>query len=238
MKKIILSALALSLFGLSSCSSLNKAALSKVDRAAVVSVYIDRNINMAAFASLMGMASIDAQRDELKLTPVRDNLYETVFSYQEYLPFKYQDEKDVIKAKGYSDIDREYQSEDAERYSVVPGYNVIMLQDAPATVRQCFRVLPENTDAVMEFSISYALEKRTSFGGMIGTAKVRAYLNMIMYDRQGEEVMHIRKTGLSDDSFEFALDDFDMSKVNPLLPQANQNAFYEMDQFIKKKLRN
>lgn len=237
MKKILLATLALSLFAISACSSLNKAALAKVDRAAVVSIYVSRRVDMSNFMSLMGLASTDAQKDELKLDPVCEHFHETVFKYQEAFPFKYIAERDVIKAKGYRDIDAQYQAEDAKTYKTIEGYNVIQLEGSPSTIRQCFRVLPENTDAIMEFSIKYSLVKTASINNMVGLAKVEAHLDMIMYNRQGEEVMTIIKTGLSDDSFEFALDDFDVSKLNPLLPQANEKAFREMEEFIRKELR-
>lgn len=234
--------LSLSLFQ-GSCTSVKSTQLNTIEDVAVVSMSVDNHIDMSGFVGLITFSKELAVSGELDLSVVTDTIRDKVFlEYATLFPFQLIDEQKVVGAEGYQN----YRQQDSKAaiarnlmFQTYPGYQVLHPRKYnERKIMSLFDVLPSETDAVMFINTSYELKKQMASYGM-GTAKVRANLDLFLINREGEVVMKAFKSDYADGFIKFAISgtEMDTSKVRDMCINATGHAFDKMATFLTRKFK-
>lgn len=242
MKHLLRISMALSLAVIAgSCTSIKSAKVNELDHVAVVNISVDNHVDMSGFVGLVAFAEEMAKSGEFDLSDVTENMHGEVFNrYAGKFPFSILPEEKVIGSTSYSDyVQRDTRSAIArnQKYQSYQGYHVLHARKYnERKIQQLFNVLPPETDAVLFVNAFYTLKKQAvSYG--TGTAKIRANLDMMLINREGDVIMKVLVSDYSEDLIKFALSgsEMDTYKVREMCVDATNSALEKANNFFIKK---
>jgi hypothetical protein len=228
--------LSLALVFFAGCASMDKGAVSQIKEVAIVSVYADKNVDMQDFGGLAAAVSALAQNEAFNLQPIvlkfRDDL---ISKYAGAFGFKVMDEQTVLASPEYQALKAKVVIDMTKLvYELPQGYIAIN----PLDKKKALAVADAfpNVQGFMYGTMSFRLVKQFEIAGF-GTAKMQAYLNIYVKDRNGKTVVYKYTFADSDDSIKFALGGvFDAAKIQPLCVQAADKAAVKFEEWVKKKM--
>jgi hypothetical protein len=213
--KIILFLIAVIFLGMQSMAQKKNVAL--------VTFYVDKEIDLSQLGDgIVGWVAAIKQANEdpaFDLQPTLDAFYEEFFTvYNPLLSFNILPAETVITNPDYI----AYQSSTSEtfwrRFLSPPGYKIIYpshgtfseKHDESVTYmgslhigkkenRNEFRlqqIFDDVADGVMFVKLSYAFVEKSNING-VGNWGIRAFLEMVLYNREGEKVFYITENGTS-----------------------------------------
>ena len=225
--------LCLLVLGLLSCASYDKQLMGQVEKAALVSVYADKRVNMNDFGGLAAMVSKLVQDEKFRLVPIVTAVKDRVLKeYSKNMPFEFLPEDDVIKKEGYINLEGMDTGLSLKHFlSVPPGYLGL------GYLNQTAFVIPD-ADAMVYVWTNFMLKKEFEILG-VGTAKVRATVTLAVKNRDGKELMSIFQIGESDGVIVFALGGvFDATELLPLCDEAAKAAAAHMTDWLRNTFQN
>ena len=244
--------LALAVLAFTGCATFNMAQLEVVDKAALVSVYCDKRIDMSDFKGVAAFVSQLAQDESFDLSSVALQMKDDVFEkYAPYLPFTFLDERvvtgDTAYVNLYPDRDKIVFALGAYRWMVAAaGYHVIEIgtsgkkaraygttpKDVPGKLYEAFPV----AEALMFVHADFKLAKESSLLGF-GTARMQANHHLLIINKNEEVILSKMNFAVSDDKIKFALGGiFDASKIQQLCVEALNKASAKTNIWILKEM--
>jgi hypothetical protein len=174
-------------------------AYSQEKKVAVITFYADKKIGMDQFG--LGQASdlLKLENDpNFNLAPLLANFHTQFFDdYAKNFPFQLVPEADVINFAAYKAYvpDGRPATETDRLYTAIDGYKVINYGWGLDNAKNLSRMFSQY-DGVMFVYINFDFVKGFAIGG-VGTVKVNAYANMVLYDKEGKKVFNIRENETS-----------------------------------------
>lgn len=234
----------------SACSSLDKAAVRKTDKAAIALIGVDKYIEFSnEFGAGVQIIQRLAASEEFNLEPVRKKLHKKIFNeYNEYLPFKLIDEEKVISSKRYKNFsvydnpDKEENfKKGAKHFLQKDGYLSYHPNNFAASQekrKKFFQAMPSNADGMLMVALSYKLINQNSMIPGVSKGKIKASLRMMLTNKKGAMIMDVRKDAISDGDMKVILNQGipDPSKIQPLCVEATDKVMKEAKRWIKAEL--
>lgn len=203
MKKIVVLAITLVIgFSLQSMAQKKKVA--------VVTFYGNKYIN---FSELEGNAALAANIASLSndpnfdIKPIVKKFHDTFFNeLAKELPFDLYPEEKVVKTQAYIDYkSRMGETEDAsdpslfQNYVVADGYKpmVEVMGKNYKNELKMLEIFGNDVDGVMFVYIDFAFIKKFAVGGT-GSAGMKAYVRMKLWNKQGDKVFTVNESANSD----------------------------------------
>lgn len=174
-------------------------------KVALVTFYCDKKIGGAGVAAVASNLSNDPN---FNLKPIIDKAYVTFTTeFAKDFPFKLIDKAVVTgnpeyqkyESKALMDTTKGINKALGIQYAVVDGFvfafngGAGLLKDANRDEVNLYKIFQKDCDGVMLVSVDY--EITAGFGGLY--AYVTAYLNMSLWDKDGNKVFRIREMGKS-----------------------------------------
>ncbi|HZX57089.1 MAG TPA: hypothetical protein VFE54_00120 [Mucilaginibacter sp.] len=179
--------------------SIFSTAYSQDKKVAVVTFYADKKIGMDEFG--LGQASdlLKLENDpNFNLAPLLANFHTQFFDdYAKSFPFQLVPEADVTNFAAYKAYvpDGRPASETDRLYTAIDGYKVINYGWGLDNAKNLSKMF-QQYDGVMFVFISFDFAKGFAIGG-VGTVKVKAYANIVLYNKEGNKVFNIREGSTS-----------------------------------------
>ena len=212
-------------------------------KAAVVTFYVDKHISFAQQASgvafIAGLASL-AEDSSFNLTPVLYRFHDIFFKeYAPQLPFDLLPEEEVINNPEYIKYESYFgESKDDQKskflkqYITYPGYKPLILTLASREKQNTPRMLEifsKSADGVMFVYLSYEFVTQMAIGG-VGSASIRAYLHMVLFNKEGKRVFSVNEYGMSDGNVPVVMGfpALDPAKLIPLCQSASDKVMRDL----------
>jgi len=204
---------------------------------AVVSVWCNKEIKMGEFTGLgSAISKLSQDEENFNLQSIVDDLRDKTFNeYSKNLAYDVIAEEKVLKAEGYNKdkIMEGSKLKLGKNYITPEGYFAIGGWNKKA-VRNCFQVI-EGLEGVMIVSVDFELIKIAQIAGF-GTAKVKANVQVKIFDKDGKGLMKVYKFASSQNKIKFSLGGvFDAKQIKPLCLEATNAAIAKVDKTIMKK---
>ena len=235
--------LTISLYG---CSSMNTAAVKKVDKASVALIGVDKHISFSDDFALGSLVQKLAQDDKFDLQPMAKDLHNNVFGlYAESVPFNLMPEEQVIDTDRYKNF-RLYDS-DLKESNFKRGSNIITVENYKdykvdyldkSQREQLYKAIPNEADAMVLVGLSYKLVQENSMIPGVNKGKIKATLNYEVTNSSGERILNVNKSAKSDSDMKVVLNAGMLSpdKILPMCQEATDKVMGKMQSFIAKKL--
>ena len=209
---------------------------------AVVSFYTDKIIG---FSSLKigheGMIEKVANlRDnpDFDLTPMLSKFHAKFFDeYAKKLPFKLKPEEEVINNEAYKAFVPKWEKSEDElkRYVVYDGYKLIYEGALGKVNEEGMANVFSDSDGVLFIKIHFDLVKGFGIGGL-GTVKMKAFVRMALYNKQGEKVfaMHESANSKKTAALVGGIPVMSPKKILPMCESALEKLMKDLDKRLKK----
>lgn len=217
----------------------SKERMKSVNDAALVSLYLNRNINMSEFGNAAAGLSKLVQDDAFDLKPLVTKLKSSVEDDMvSALPFKLVDEQKVITSEKYEDIfnAQPVLAKISRRQVEYPeGYYPINSASKAARA-EAISAFPF-ADGFLYVSVDYKLVKTSMQIAGFGKAKIEANLNVRLVDRNNKIVLKVQKRAKSENNIKFALGGvFDAKKIKGLCEEATDEVTKDLLEYVNKRL--
>lgn len=205
-------------------------------KVAVVTFYADKQVGLSDVG--LGTVSLvaDLRKDpSFNLQPLLDQFHDKFFNeYAKKFPFELVPEATVTSNEGYKNFKPEYESGfDASRYVTATGYQAIDHNYGKAN-EQAMLKLSSDADGVMFVYITFELTKGFGIGGT-ATTKMKAYTNIVLYNKKGEKVFTINENANSKKTGVMA-GGVPVMKADKILPMC-QSALDELMKDLEKRIQ-
>ena len=191
------------------CTNLLFAQDEKSKKVAVVSICVNRTVDASLLSddAVTTAAILKLVKDStFNLKPVLDDFQKRFFDeFAKQLPFSVLDEKEVLNNPGYQNFKGDGIAHDDDSKArkfidvfpiVPPGYKYITPDGGFGNKKNLDQnkviALFPGIDGVMFIKLGYFLEPKMAIGGM-GTAGLRAILEIIVYNKEGKHAFTIRE---------------------------------------------
>jgi hypothetical protein len=178
-------------------------------KVAVVSFFCDKYIGteqLDGAGSVVGLVAKLAENPDFNLKPALDDFYNTFNgSYSSQFPFDFIPEADVTGNEKYKAFETDFKGIDlisggdpAKRFETIDGYKPfyeLFSLKKKELAAEMLGYFPD-ADGVMFIFLSYEFIPKVAVGGM-GTAGIKAYVNMRLYNKEGKKVFNMREGGTS-----------------------------------------
>jgi hypothetical protein len=191
----------LALLAMVCCQTYNETALRAVRNVAVVSIQLDRNVDVSAFENYDSTARGWAKSAAFDLSPAAARIDSAIFSaWARSFSFAFLPERQLLDASEYQALLADgTKLIDARGVTVPEGY-VALPADA-ATAKALAARFPD-TDTFLWAQTTYALLKKGEFKGT-EFARMRADLTVTVFDRGGRAIL--RHTVTAEDPTEMRI---------------------------------
>jgi len=152
------------------CSSMNTAAVKKVDQAGVALIGVDKHIQFSDEFALGSLVQKLAQDEKFDLKPMAEDLHNNVFGlYAQSVPFNLMPEEQVIETERYKTF-RLYDS-DLKEKNFKRGSNIITVKNykdykvdylGKSQREKLYNAIPGEADAMVLVGLSYKLVQENS----------------------------------------------------------------------------
>ncbi|RZJ66549.1 MAG: hypothetical protein EOO50_09255 [Flavobacterium sp.] len=206
-------------------------------KVAVVTFYADKQVGL----SDVGLGAVSLATDltndpNFNLQPLIQQFHDKFFNeYAKKFPFELEAEATVIGKPEYQSFTPEYEKGfEATRYVTAPGYKAITPNYGKANTQAMTKLFAEY-DGVMYVFLTFELTKGFGVGGTAST-KMRAYTNIVLYNKKGEKVFTInenansKKTGMMVGGMPVMKTD----KILPMCESALTELMADLDKRIQK----
>jgi hypothetical protein len=210
----------------------------QLKKVALISVFGNRNLsNNILETSLYETLMKDSSFNLTKIVTKFDNIITTTLVPQ--FPFPFVPKEEVVNANGYKDLKEltkwakdDWQTTPAEGYVPIAAFGIF---DDEAAIKKSFDVIPD-IDGVMIAYIEFQLYDAVGMGG-ITTKKVYAYVNIKIFDKDGDRIFKLKERSSSSGSV-MAIGGFvtDVKKIMPLINDASDKLLVDMQQKLPKSL--
>ncbi|MCH2215935.1 MAG: hypothetical protein MK086_12255 [Flavobacteriales bacterium] len=216
-------------------------------KVAVVTFYVSKQIDFSELdgsAQLAGDIMTLANDPAFDLKPALDNFHKVFFEdLSKEFPFELVDESLVInneQYKAYENVGTDSADEDkgmAQTYIVADGYKPLMergklSKDEVKAELDMLKFFPD-ADGVMFVFMDYSFEPKVAIGGN-GTAGMKAFARLKLYNRNGDKVFAKNEIGTSKKSVGM-VSGIPVMDPNKLIPLCN-NATEKLLEDLKKKI--
>lgn len=208
-------------FGLTTCASIDKAALARIKSAAVISVYCDKKVKISdTFDWFASVLSEGFQSDKFQLKEIVQKLkYDLFINYAKILPFTLVDEGKVLDAPKYKELISLRQS-GASTFSIPDGYTLVSVMNTD-DFKNATAYVP--ADAAVVLQATYLLQKATM--GDEGDAVVNATVWLVVKDASGRDILNRFASADSKETIKFELGGlFDATRLINLCGEATDLA--------------
>lgn len=215
------------------------AASAQVQKAALISVFGDRNLSdnpldTKIYEALMKDSSFN-------LVPIVNKFDVTIREkFIPQFPFTFASKDEVVKAAGYPELKAlttwaksEWYTTAADQYVSIAAFGVL---DDTEAIKKSFTVVQNGVDAVM---IAYINFKIYAAGGIgpLAKQKVYAYVNLKIFNKDGKRIFRLRERATSDEGvLSVAGIITDLDKVMPMIESASTNLLQDMEEKLPKSL--
>lgn len=241
---------------LTGCKTVNVAQLEETEKAAVPVITVNKYIDMDDVTSKNSMENTLIQRildsDNFDLTPTVNKLQNKVHNaYDERLPVDIMEEDQVITTNKYKNFEL-YDDEDTEEaftkfgaILVPEGYKKYAVENQLKGKKvKFFNAVPSEADAVMFATAQYAMIEDTPF--LVGLlpfgakkAAIKATIKLHMMDEEGNTILRIEESGMSDNDILMAGGiSVNSSKIQELSVAATDEAFAAVDRYTEEELKS
>jgi hypothetical protein len=214
---------------------------------------LNAQIRKGALISVFGSKNLsdnplDTKMYEVLLKDSSFNLDPIVAKFDELIrkdflpqfPFPFVDKDVVVKNPGYQGLTKYTLHSGNTIYTTsAPGYIPIVafgIVDDTEAMENAFKLLPEDVDVVMIAYIDFNLVDQIGFGG-VSFKKVRANVNLKLFDRKLDRIFKLKENAMSDESVT-AVSGFvaNVDKILPLINNAAEKLFEEMQEKLPRSL--
>lgn len=189
MKKIVCS-IAIALISITATAQKKKVA--------VVTFYADKQIDMKG-VGMDGAALIAELLDDptFNLQPLVDKFHDKFFNdYAKKFPFELVPEATVIGNTDYQSFKPEHASGyEAGSYVVAEGYTAINQNYGKNNEKELLKIF-NDVDGIMFVFVTFEMNKGFGIGGT-ATTKMRAYTNIVLYNKEGKKVFTVNENANS-----------------------------------------
>jgi hypothetical protein len=208
-------------------------------KVAVVTFYGDKQIgvselggNAEALKFISNIAEDPSFNIEAMLTKFHDSFFT---NYAEDLPFDLVEEKDVLTNEAYQNFEIETNVLAAQEgnYYIFPDYKFIPINGSKKNLEGIFEALNNEYDGVMLVGIYFDFKPKIAFGGN-GTAGVRAYASIYLYNKELKKVLSINETAVSNKTVGL-VKGIPTAKAAKIIPLC-ENALEELMEDLNKKI--
>ena len=185
-------------------------------RVAVVTFYVDKYINANKIVETSRAATYEMTKKDdprFDLRPILQDFHKTFTKdYVKEFPFEMIPEEEVLNHemyKAYKGLDgvEDQDSIDMldeeinDRFIAIDGYNVLLtggnMLRSWRTESHLITILEDiNVDGVMFIYLHFAWEPKVALGGL-GTAGIRAYINMELFNKEAKKVFNLEEYATS-----------------------------------------
>ena len=234
------------MFVLTTCSTLDEAAVRKTNKVAVAIVGVDKYLQYSSGFAVGSLVQRLAESEDFDLQPIAEKLHNKTFgTYTKIMPFTLMDEEKVINTSAYKDFtlfEKESYEERFKKNSMFISAKDYMKYRPEFLNRghrkKLFKAMPEEADAMLMVGLSYWLKKQTSMVPGMTKAKAMAHLNMELVKPNGKKIMDIEKKAYSDEAMEIVFDwaILKPEKIRPLCVTATNKVMVKAEKFVKDEL--
>ena len=205
-------------------------------KVALTTFFVDRQIdvsdlsgNAAFVANILTMA----KDSNFNLQPVLDDFKNNFFtSYAQQFPFSLMPESEILENADYQAFEESIPF-DFVRPLTPDGYKVmypggILQRKENRNQNEMLRMFP-TADGVMYVFMNYAFVKKIAIGGM-GTAGIRAFCSIWLYNKEGKNVFRIYESANSKGTVGMVagVPIVSVDKILPLCHDASANLFEDL----------
>lgn len=219
---------------LQSCNLFKKKEIRKVKEAAVVSIYVDKRLDVSKFKELDGLAAKLAKDANFQIDTITNLLRrKTIRDYSGQMPFPLADEGDILATDRYQLAELPAFNRFAP--STPAGYKGIPVSREDAALSM-FNHLPERIKAIMIVGMDYKLRKAGKVMTFV-SAHVESRVTIRVWNKEGTSLMKAERTAISGDTVRFPLGGvFEAREISPLCIDASTKAIEKMEAYLAKKL--
>lgn len=217
----------------------------QINKVAIVSVYGLREINADDFGGLTKTMSTLSQDGNFQIDSLVTDFYTKLYTeFAQSFPFSIMPEEEVLSNPQYATIldntaeqfkfqDYQVTTPEDRPYKPIMSFGLVVNNKA---IESALAAFPE-ADGVMIAYISYSLVKESEIMGF-GTAKIRAYINLKLHDRNNKVVLKLKEGAKSDKQIRFALGGsvFEAKEMQALCKEATANLLKDMEKELPKSL--
>jgi len=216
---------------------INLSTYAQINKVAVVTVFGNKMIDGSDFGSVTALRTL-ADDKNFNLDSMVNVFKEKLFrDFSNDFTFSLLEETSVTGNSDYKSYCETEKGLMADYYYTTPvGY--YFLYETNKQSEKLFDIFKNETiDGIMYVSLDYKLYKTAQIAGF-GTAKVYAYVNVKIFNAEGEKIFVLRECGISDNNLKFALGGtvIEAKEIMPLCSQATANAFIEMKEKLPKSI--
>lgn len=211
----------------------------QIRKAALISVFGSRNLSDNPLDTKMYQLIMEDSSFNLEPIVAKfDNLIREKFLPQ--FPFPFLSKEEVVNLPGYPDLKKYTRwANETVFTTAAPGYVPIAafgIADDEEAMKKAFEILPADVDVIMIAFIDFNLYDEMGFGG-VSLKKVRANVNLKLFDRKIERVFKLKENAKSDKSVS-AFGGFvvDVENILPLIQNSSEKLFEEMNEKLPKSL--
>ena len=233
----------LTLFG---CSSIDTEKVRELDQVAVPLISVNKYINMGGFNQLGSIVQRIAENDKFDLQPAANNIQTRVYGkYADYFPFEVMKEDQVLTTDQYVNFNLYDKDSNRDRWRkskfiVTPNSNYKNYH--PRRLNKGDRAkflksVPASADAALFVYVDYGLVRRNIPMIPVSMAAVEARVYLELVDRNGEQILKIRKNAESEDEFKAVAGVMlKPEKIQGMTIEATEMAMEKVDEFVQKKM--
>lgn len=214
-------------------------ASAQVDKAALISVFGDRNLSDNPMDTKI--YEILMKDSSFNLAPIVNNFDKTIRDkFLPQFPFPFLSKEEVVGATGYGDLQEltkwgqsSWYTTAAEGYIPIAAYGIA--DDTEAIVKS-FEVVQQGVNGVMVAYVNFNIYDAGGVGPM-ARKKVYAYVNLKIFDNEGKRIFKLKERASSDKGV-IAVGGIitDIDKVMPMIESAASNLLDDMEKKLPKSL--
>lgn len=215
----------------------------QINKVAVISFFTSKQIDASEVSGIATLIAKISKDPSLNLDSAMSMFYGSWKNdFQAKFPFEFIAEPTVVNNPQYPTLmdgsTQFYSPEyvltpDSLKYIPINGIAPFRNTDA---IKKSFEVIKE-ADAVMVVFLSFSIMKKTEIYGF-GTAKVRAYANIQLFDKASDPLLKLKEAAVSTNSFQYALGGaiLDVADIQPLCMEATKNLLLDLNKTLPSKL--
>ena len=222
----------------------------KGKKVAIVTFYADKYIDVSMINSTAGLVtSVSTMGDDpnFDLKPALESFHKAFFDIvAKNLPFELLDEKDVIGDEQYKAYESRWgetadkdRSKLMKRFIAVDGYKPMseFLGKKGRNELKMLEMFKGKVDGVMFVRLDFAFNPQVAVGGM-GTAKIRAFCRMKLWNKEGKKVFALNEYANSKKSIGLVagVPVMKAKKIVPLCTEATERLIADVLKKIPKKV--
>lgn len=215
------------------------AASAQLQKAAVISVFGDRNLSDNPMDTKIYQAMM--KDSSFNLTPIVNKFDKTIReNFLTQFPFPFLAKDQVVTAAGYGDLKgltrwakESWSTTPADGYVPIAAFGIA---DDTEAIKKSFEVVQQGVDGVMICYINFNIYNAGGFGPM-AKSKVYAYVNMKIFNKDGKRIFKVKEKASSDMGV-LAVGGIitDVKKVMPMIESAANNLMKDMETVLPKAL--